>query len=155
CDHQPALAKGDWNYFETPRVFAPDLVNDLWPNDHRGDVNPIHVRLCSQRARDIHLGQSSVADQNVEDTRLAVETRARVIDLMARDEPSLLKDSKHILFVVLHRGKRCGQFSLNRLYFQQLPGTVLITRMLTDPPILLELAKPRAYSSVEAVRMKR
>src|SRR5262249_13206055 len=108
CDHQPALAKGHWDYFETPRVFAPDLVNDVWRNDHRGDVNPIHVRLCSQRARDVHLGQSSVADQNVEDTGLAVQTQARAIDLMPREEPSLLENSKHILFVVLHRGKNAA-----------------------------------------------
>jgi len=62
CHDQPGFAKSHRNYFETARVFAPDLVDDLWRNNDRGDVDPIHVRLRSERARDIHLRQISVVN---------------------------------------------------------------------------------------------
>ncbi len=62
CDHKAALAERDRDYFEAPRIFAPDFVYHLWWNDHRRDVDPIHVCLRSERARDVHVGQTSVVD---------------------------------------------------------------------------------------------
>src|SRR6185437_2203304 len=97
--------KRDWNDFEPPRVFAPDLLDDLRRNNHRGDVDPIHVRLRSEGARDVRLRQVTVVNQNIEHARLAVQTRARVIDLLAAEESSVLENSEHIVFVVLHLGK--------------------------------------------------
>src|SRR5256885_665355 len=58
----PSMRKRTRDFFETACVFAPDLVDDLWRNNDRGDVDPIHVCLRSERARDIHLRQISVVD---------------------------------------------------------------------------------------------
>ena len=77
-----------------------------WRNDHRGNVDPIHVRLRSERARDVHLRQITAVNQNIEHAVLAIQTRASAIDLLAGEESSVLENSEHIVFVVLHRGKR-------------------------------------------------
>ena len=57
--------------------------------------------------------------QNIEHAGLAVQTRARVIDLLAREEPSVLENSEHIFLSCCTWEKRCAQSSANRLYFQQ------------------------------------
>ena len=72
CDHQPGLAESDRDHFEAARIFSPDLVNDLRRNDHGRDVDPIHLRLRSERARDVHLGHRAVVDQDIDHARLAV-----------------------------------------------------------------------------------
>ena len=61
-DHQAGLAESDRNYFETTRVFAADLADDLRRNHHGRDINPIHVCLRCKRARDVHVGDNSVID---------------------------------------------------------------------------------------------
>ena len=43
-----------------------------WRNYHGRDIDPIHVRLCCQRARDVDIGDNSVIDQDVDNTGLAV-----------------------------------------------------------------------------------
>src|SRR5206468_9429297 len=58
--NQPGLTKSDRNHFETARLFASNLIDDLWRNHDGGDVDPIHVRLRGERARDVHVGHDSV-----------------------------------------------------------------------------------------------
>ena len=83
-DDQSVLTAGDRNNFEPARVFAADLIDDFRRNNHRREVDPVHVRLGRKRARDVHLRQSAVVNQNIEHAGLAVQTRARAIDLLAR-----------------------------------------------------------------------
>jgi hypothetical protein len=64
--------------------------------------------LRSERPRDVHLRQSAVIDQNIEYAGLAVQTRPGAIDLLACKESSLLENAKHIVFVVLHLGKKAA-----------------------------------------------
>ncbi|KAG0505318.1 MAG: hypothetical protein Udaeo_13490 [Candidatus Udaeobacter sp.] len=66
------------------------------------------MRLRSERARDVHLRQGALVNQNLEHAGLAVQTRARAIDLLTGEEPSLLENSEHIIFVVLHLGKNAA-----------------------------------------------
>src|SRR5262249_43023778 len=85
--------------------FPPDLIDDLRRNDHRGNVDPIHVRLPGESARDVDLRQSAVVNQNIEHARLAVQMRTCAIDLFAGKESSVLENAEHIVFVVLHLGR--------------------------------------------------
>jgi hypothetical protein len=62
------------------------------------------VRLRSECARDVHFRQIAAVDQNIEHAGLAIQTRARAIDLLAGEESSVLENSEHVVFVVLHRG---------------------------------------------------
>jgi hypothetical protein len=41
-------------------------------------------------------------DQNIDHARLAVEARARTVDLLAREKSYIAKDSEHVIFVLLH-----------------------------------------------------
>ena len=70
--HQAGLAESDRDHLETARVFAPDLIDDLWRNHHGRDIDPIHVRLRCERARDVHVGDNSVVDQDIDYAGLAV-----------------------------------------------------------------------------------
>ena len=106
CDHQSTLAESDRNHFEAPRIFAPDLVDDSRRNDHGRDIDPVHLRLRGQRARDVHLGHNSVIDQNIDHARLAVQARAGTVDLLACDQYYIAEDSEYVLFVLLHWWKR-------------------------------------------------
>jgi hypothetical protein len=60
--HQAGLAESDRDDLETTCVFAPDLIDDLRRNHHGRDVDPIHVRLRCEHARDLHVGDNSVVD---------------------------------------------------------------------------------------------
>src|SRR5262249_57938023 len=71
----------------------------------RRNVNPIHVRLRGERARDVHFRQSAVVNQNIEDAVLTVQARACAIDLLAAKKSSVVENSEHVVFVVLHLGK--------------------------------------------------
>ena len=66
------------------------------------------MRLRSKRARDVHFRQGTVVDQNIENSGLAVQTRARAIDLLAAKKSSVLENAEHIVFVVLHLGKKAA-----------------------------------------------
>ena len=77
------------------------------------------MRLRGEGARDVDLGQCSLVDQNVEHAGLAVQPRPRIVDLMAGQESSILENSEHIVFVMLHPGKNAAaQCSLTPVYFQ-------------------------------------
>ena len=60
--NQSGFTKSDWNHFKTARFLASDLIDDLWRNHNRGNVDPIHVGLRGERARDVHVGNGSVVD---------------------------------------------------------------------------------------------
>jgi len=97
------------------------LIDDLWRNHHRGDVNPIHVRLRRERARDFHVGEDPVVDQNIDYAGFAVYKRPRAVDLLTRNESTFFEDFEHVLFVVLHLGRMLepAQFTAKPLNFQQ------------------------------------
>src|SRR2546430_172329 len=46
---QTGFAKSDWNDFEPPRVFSADLFDNRRRNHHRGEIDPVHVRLRRER----------------------------------------------------------------------------------------------------------
>ena len=46
-----------------------------WRNDHGREIDPIHVRLRGERARNIGLGNDAVLDQNIDDAGRAVQSR--------------------------------------------------------------------------------
>ena len=60
--YETGVAEGDRDHFEAARVFASDLIDDLRRNHHGRDVDPIHVRLRCERARDLHVRDNSVVD---------------------------------------------------------------------------------------------
>ena len=66
------FAKCDRNHFETTGVFGPDLFDYFRRNDHRRDVDPIHVRLSRQSARNIGVGNDSILDQEIDHVVFAI-----------------------------------------------------------------------------------
>ena len=66
------------------------------------EIDPIHVRLRGERARDIRIGNDAVLDQNIDHIVRAVERDRALVDLCARYESHVLEDIEHVIFVVLH-----------------------------------------------------
>ena len=46
-------AESDGDDLESVRVFRADLRDNVWRNDHRGKIDPIHVGLRGERTRDL------------------------------------------------------------------------------------------------------
>ncbi len=81
-------------------------------NHHGRDIDPVHLRLRGQRARDVHLGHNSVIDQNIDHARLAVQARAGTVDLLACDQSYIAEDSEVRYSSFCCTGGNCWRGSL-------------------------------------------
>ena len=101
-NHQSGLTKTNRNHFEAARLLRADLFNDLRRDHHRGDVDPIHVRLRCQRARDVRVGNDPISNQHIDYAGCPVQARLRAFNLMSRYQADVLQDSEDVVFVLLH-----------------------------------------------------
>jgi hypothetical protein len=60
------------------------------------------VRLCGERPRNIGFGDKPVFNQKIDNIVLAIQARARFIDLLARNQAHVLEDFEDVIFVLLH-----------------------------------------------------
>ncbi len=59
---------------------------------------------CAASERETSVSETTPSlNQNI-DNLLAVQTFARALDLLARNESHVLEDFEHVIFVVLHLG---------------------------------------------------
>jgi len=101
-DDQSRFAKADWNNSEPAGVLGPNLFDDLRRNNHRREVDPIHVGLGGEGARHVRLRNDAVLDENIDDVVCAIKPGASAIDLRARHQSNVLHDAEDVIFVVLH-----------------------------------------------------
>ena len=99
-DDEAGIAERDRDDLETARVFRADLLDDIGRNEARREIDPIHVRLRGERARDVGLGENPIFYQDGDDFAGAIGACARFGDLRVCDQPNVLEDSEHILIVL-------------------------------------------------------
>src|SRR5205085_9929779 len=99
---QAAFPKGYGNHLETARVRRTDLRNDFGRNDNRGKIDPVHLGLSREGTRNVIRRNNAITDQDIDDTGSAIKFRARLSDLLARNQPDLFEHFQHIIVVSLH-----------------------------------------------------
>src|SRR5205823_9491186 len=89
------------NHLETARVRRTDLRNDFGRNDNRGKIDPVHLGLSREGTRNVIRRNNAITDQDIDDTGSAIKFRARLSDLLARNQPDLFEHFQHIIVVSL------------------------------------------------------
>ncbi len=98
-DDQAAVAEADRDDLEAACIFARDLLDHVRGNGFGRKIDPVHLRLRRERARDIGRGDHAVAGEHGDDVGAAVQTGARALDLCACYQPNVLEDPEHIIIV--------------------------------------------------------
>ena len=90
-DDQSARAVADGDDLESARIFGANLVDHVRRHDFGRQIDPIHVRLRGETARDFDVRNDPVLDQQIDDVAAAVEARPGRLDLRTADEASVLE----------------------------------------------------------------
>ena len=92
-----------WNWAKVSILVSRSVMPlpSRWDH-HRRQIDPVHVRLRGQRTRDVGLGNSATFNQKIDNVVLAVQARARFVDLVGRNQPNVLEDFEDVIFVLLH-----------------------------------------------------
>ncbi len=98
-DDQSAVAEADRDDLETACIFARDLFDHVRWNGLGRKIDPVHLRLCGEGARDVGRGDHAVPREYGNDVGAAVQTGACALDLCMRYQPNVLKDPEHIIIV--------------------------------------------------------
>jgi len=98
---QATFAKGHGNDFEAARVRRANLRNDFGRDDNRGKIDPVHLGLGREGARNVIRRNNSITNQDIDDTGSPIKFRACLSDLLARNQPDLFEHFQHIIVVSL------------------------------------------------------
>src|SRR5207249_5752108 len=67
----------------------------------RGEIDPVHLGLGREGARNVVGRNNPITDQDIDDAGSAIKFRARLSDLLARNKPDLFEHFQHIIVVSL------------------------------------------------------
>ena len=104
-DDETVLVPRDRDHLKAARVGGLNLGDHLLRDNEIGKIDPLHVRLGGEAARDIVGGNDAVAHEHVDQTGRSVGAGTCVVDLVAGHEADVLEEVEEVLFVGLgHRG---------------------------------------------------
>src|SRR5205085_10984014 len=95
-EDQTTFAKGHGNDLEASRVRRADLRNDFGRNNDPGEIDPVHLRLGREWARNVAGRNNPIRNQDIEETGSAIKFRARLRDSLARNQPAFFVPFRHI-----------------------------------------------------------
>src|SRR5207237_7435416 len=100
-EDQTTFAKGHGNDLEASRVRRANLRNDFGRNNDPGEIDPVHLRLGREGARNVVGRNNPITNQDIDDTGSAIKCRARLSDLLTRNQPDFFEHFQHIIVVSL------------------------------------------------------
>src|SRR6266853_80825 len=100
-EDKTTFTKGYRNNLEAARVRRANLRNDFGRNDDCGKIDPVHLGLGREGARNVIGRNNPITNQDIDDTGSTIKFRARLSDLLARNQPDLFEHFQHIIVVSL------------------------------------------------------
>src|SRR5947207_10811263 len=83
---QAALPVADGDHFETARISRADLVDYVGRDELGGEIDPIHLGVGSQAARNVRVRNNALFNEQIDGVAAAVEARLCILDLGPGDE---------------------------------------------------------------------